>query len=108
MGAEKPKPIKLSLRNQDLSKFAITETHFTPAKFNNGDKANETSIVSSTGNWLVTWNLKRAQKGHVNDYKLKPLEDKIVSNEFRYNTDQNLLVTTKQQVQIQKRKKMIK
>jgi len=105
MGKEKPKPIKLSLRPQDMSKYGITQVQFTPAKFNNGEKANERVIVVGTGDWVVVWDFKRVIRGHLNDYKLKRLGENIVSNEFKFNNDEDLLITTMQQLQIQRTKK---
>jgi len=35
MGKEKPKPMKLQLKAQDIATHRITNLDFTPAKFNN-------------------------------------------------------------------------
>lgn len=70
MRKEKPTPIRLALKTSDIAKFGIKKLNFRPAKFNNftvGGK-DEISIVSSTGDILVTWNFKRIKLGLRPDY----------------------------------------
>lgn len=70
MGKEKPTPIRLALKTSDIAKFGIKKLNFRPAKFNNftvGGK-DEISIVTSTGDVLVTWNFKRIKRGLRPDY----------------------------------------
>lgn len=75
MGKEKPMPRKLQLKVKDLAKFKISGLDFTPAKFNNSNlsSADETSIVTSTGNYLVTWNFKKVSKGKLDAYVIKEM-----------------------------------
>jgi len=79
MGAEKPNPKKLTLRPTDRAKWKVQNLNFTPARFNNGE-GNETSIVTSSGDILVTWNFKKILKGVLNDYKIKKLHSAPVDN----------------------------
>ena len=70
MAKEKPTPIRLTLKPSDVVKFGIKKLSFKPAKFNNftvGGK-DEVSIVTSTGDILVTWNFKRIRRGLRPDY----------------------------------------
>jgi hypothetical protein len=49
-------PLKLTLDQKDMIKNQMKNIDFTPGTFNNGDMINESSIVTSTGKFLVTWN----------------------------------------------------
>jgi len=55
------------------------DINFTSAKFNNGDNINETSIVSSTGDFLITWNFNFVKRGVLNKYKIKNLRGVLPS-----------------------------
>ena len=69
MGKEKPNPKKLQIRAQDIAKHSIRNICFKPARFNNFSSAGEeTSIVTSTGDFLITWNFKKIKRGILNDY----------------------------------------
>jgi hypothetical protein len=72
MGKEKPSPIKLQLDVRDLAKHKIGSLNFTGAHFNNYNKSNlsHTSIVTSTGPFVVTWNLKRVVHRLRNQYTI--------------------------------------
>lgn len=61
-------------------KYNLIDLNFTPARFNNGDNINETSIVSSAGDYLITWNFKYVQRGFLNKYKIKKLPNHAVDN----------------------------
>lgn len=63
-----------------MAKYGIKEVNFTPARFNNGDNVNEDSIVTSTGQFLVTWNFLKVRKGHLMSYKITKLPQRSVDN----------------------------
>ena len=105
MGKEKPAPKKLSIKPQDRVKFKINEINFTPAKFNNGDHVSETSIVSSTGDFLITWNFNYVKRGVLNKYKIKKLPNYVVNNQFQFNHDEKVLVTLPKTITVETRKK---
>eukprot|EP01071_Lankesteria_metandrocarpae_P005391 Lankesteria_metandrocarpae@DN3977_c0_g1_i2.p1 len=58
LGKNKPAPRYLRLRVADIKAYGLTDISFTPAKFS-GD---EESIVSSTGNLAVIWDLRSVMK----------------------------------------------
>jgi hypothetical protein len=75
----KPEPFKLTIDPKDIVKNQIKQINFTPAKFNNGDDVHETSIVTSSGKFLVTWNFEKVKKGHLRGgYKIKNLKSRAV------------------------------
>lgn len=64
MGKDKPNPIKLQIRLEDLARLQV-QVDFTPAKFNNytiTGFTEETSIVTTTGDYLITWNFAKIRK----------------------------------------------
>ena len=53
----------------DIAKYKIKCLDLKPAKFNNfGSNGEESSIVTSTGDILVTWNFMKVKKGILNQY----------------------------------------
>ena len=110
MGKEKPTPIRLCLKTSDIAKFGIKKLSFRPAKFNNftvGGK-DEISIVTSTGDILVTWNFKRIRRGLRPDYQIKRLITAPVDNQFQIDHEEKILVTDDKQVGIWTRSKKTK
>jgi hypothetical protein len=79
MGQQKPIPKRLQLLPEDFKKTGPVD--FTTAHFNTGCDG-EVWIVTSTGRFLITWNFRRVQQGHLTDYIMKEEEEKIVENQF--------------------------
>ena len=83
MGKEKPNPLKLQIKATDIAKYRIGSIDFKPAKFNNfSSSGEESSVVTSTGNFLITWNFKKVRRGILKDYQVKALETNPVDNQF--------------------------
>ena len=93
MGKEKQKPRKLKLLNSDVVKFGLNDFSFTKATFNNAADLPESLIVASIGNYIVVWKLKKVAKGNLGDYEIKKLPHSVVASEWRFNTENGLLVT---------------
>ncbi|EEB07252.2 Vid27 family protein [Schizosaccharomyces japonicus yFS275] len=92
----KPKPKRLQLSPQHIAMMQSElqgSTSFTPGKFNTGIEATETTIVSSIGPYLITWNLERVKRGKTDKYKIRRYEAEIKADDFRFGTDRNLIVT---------------
>lgn len=85
MRKAKPVPKRLTISNKDIAKYKIRNMDLTPARFNNGDNIQEDSIVSSTGNYLITWNFLKVKKGNLQAYKIKKLPERAVDNQFQFN-----------------------
>lgn len=93
MGKEKPNPKKLQIHVKDLAKYKISSVDFTTARFNNFNNDGEhTSIVASTGKYLITWNLKMLLKNKLRAYKITeiPGGEKAVDTQFMFNTDEKI------------------
>lgn len=107
MGKEKPDPIRLVLKTSDMAKHGIKKLSFRPAKFNNftvGGK-DEISIVTSTGDFLVTWNFKRIKLGLRAEYRIVKLLTTPVDNQFQVDHEEKILVTDDKEVGIKTRSK---
>mmetsp|Transcript_10168 Transcript_10168/g.25514 ORF Transcript_10168/g.25514 Transcript_10168/m.25514 type:complete len:694 (-) Transcript_10168:128-2209(-) len=79
-------PKKLQLRPQDLAKHRITSVSFTPAHFNAGSSL-EKAIVTSTGPFIITWNLRKVKAGATDAYVIREYADRVVADEFAYDND---------------------
>jgi len=92
MGKQKPIPRRLQLRREHIIEMG-GKISFTPARFNTGpDK--ETSIVTSTGPFVVTWNFRKVKQNHLNEYQIKEYKEVVVADQFRYGNDKAIVVAT--------------
>ncbi|WBW72543.1 WD repeat protein, Vid27 family, conserved protein [Schizosaccharomyces osmophilus] len=91
----KPKPKRLQLSPQHVAmmqgelKDGIS---FTTAKFNTGIDAKETTIITSVGPYLISWNLDLVKRGKLDKYKLRRYQANIQAEDFRFGTDKNMIV----------------
>lgn len=108
MGKEKPNPKKLTLQPKDIAKYQISNINFKPARFNNFTSAGEeSSIVSSTGDYLITWSFKHIKRGQLNRYKIQKLHTKPIDSQFQVNNDEKIIVTDEATVGFQVRNKKV-
>ena len=97
----KPRPRRLALTPEHVAQF-YHETgkpvDFTPAKFNTGEGAEETSIITATGPYIVEWNLKRVLRGMKAPYKIKRYEEEVKADNFKFGSDKNVIVALPNEV----------
>lgn len=91
MGSQKPVPKRLQLKPEHLA-YMGGNVAFTPARFSTG-QGEERSIITSTGPYVVTWNLRRVKQGRLWDYQIRKYEDNVVADNFRYGQDRSIVVT---------------
>src|ERR1700753_1253692 len=97
----KPQPRRLALTPAHVAQFqheTKTPISFTPAKFNTGPSSEETTIVTSTGPFVVTWSLKKVLKGQKDPYSIKRYVDDVKADNFRFNTDKGIIVALPNEV----------
>lgn len=97
----KPKPRRLTLNPMHVAQMqAETKSplSFTTAKFNTGLDANETAIVTSTGPFVVTWNLRRTVTGKSDPYQIKRYAEEVKADNFRFGSDKNVIVALPNEV----------
>ena len=98
MGSHKSVPKRLQLKPEHVV-WMGSKISFTPARFNTGDEL-EKSIVTSTGPFVISWNLRRVKAGHLFDYTIKKYADDVVSDNFKYGEDQAIIVAMPDNVEM--------
>ncbi|EPX71571.1 Vid27 family protein [Schizosaccharomyces octosporus yFS286] len=91
----KPKPKRLQLSPQHVAMMQgelKDGVSFTTAKFNTGIDAKETTIISSVGPYLISWNMDLVKRGKTDKYKLRRYQANIQAEDFRFGTDKNMIV----------------
>ena len=63
-------PFRLTILPNDMKKYKIFDITFQPGKFNDNEGDVEKFIIASTGEFLVTWNLKDVLRGFTNKYEV--------------------------------------
>lgn len=99
---EKATPRILRLQPKTLLKYQIKEVNFKNARFDENEKEKEKYIVVSTDELIVSWTLKNVLEGKVDKYQVKQLKDKVVSNEFKYNSEDQVMIITPKEVAVHK------
>lgn len=89
VGKDKPIPKRLQLRPEHLM-YINEEVNFTPAKFST-DEA-EDSIITSTGSYVVKWNLNDVLEGKLYSYQLTKCNDLVVADNFEFGENDNVIV----------------
>ncbi|QIW96323.1 hypothetical protein AMS68_001841 [Peltaster fructicola] len=103
----KPQPRRLTLTPSHVAQFqheTKAPLSFTPAHFNTGDDAKETSIITASGPFVITWSLDKVLKGQRDPYKIKRYGDVIKADNFRFGSDKNILVALPNEVNMVARK----
>jgi hypothetical protein len=88
----KPKPMRLSLEPHHAA--YLGPISFSPARFSTGS-GEESSIVTSTGAYVIRWNFRRVKLGKKFDYVIKRYNDEIVTDSFRFGSDRDIVVVGK-------------
>jgi len=100
-------PILLTLKSEDIILIGgPSELKFTAAKFNVKDE--ETFIVCSTGNWLVTWDFSdllnfqetENKEGLIVPYQLKWYKDEVVADDFTKNEKGEIILAMPDEVKV--------
>ncbi|KAK4132646.1 VID27-domain-containing protein [Trichocladium antarcticum] len=105
----KPQPRRLALTPEHVAQFAYETgkgVNFTPAKFNTGEKAEETSIITATGPYIIEWNLKKVLGGRKAPYLIKRYTDDVKADDFKFGTDKNVIVALPHEVNMVNRARL--
>ncbi|KAJ2079837.1 Vacuolar import and degradation protein 27 [Coemansia sp. RSA 988] len=108
--AKKPAPKRLQLKPEHVV-YMGAPISFTPAKFNQSPDGNssEKTIVTSTGPFVITWNLRRVLgTGRGDAYHIKQYPDIVVADNFRFGQDKSIVVTLPNDVQSVRRSQLAK
>ncbi|KAF3492184.1 Vid27 family protein [Arthroderma uncinatum] len=97
----KPQPRRLGLQPAHVAQFQH-ETKaplcFTPARFNTGLDSSETSIITATGPFIITWNLKKILLGRKDPYTIKRYAEEVKADNFKFGSDKNVIVALPNEV----------
>ncbi len=99
-------PLRLALQPLDIQRYHLDQEVFTYATFNTGSASGcEEAIISSVGMYIIMWNLRQVKRGKLESYTLKQAESKIVVNQFKFDNPDHVLITTQQNVKVERRRK---
>lgn len=90
VGKDKPVPKRLQLKPEHLA-YMNEEIDFTPAKFSTDES--ESSIITSTGSYVIKWNLEDVLNGKPYSYQLAKCNDLIVADNFEFGENSSVIVT---------------
>lgn len=109
---KKPRPIRLTLRPEHVAYMAAESGEhplsFTKAYFNTGIDSTETSIITSTGPYLISWPLRKVAKKKANYeqeqiYSIKKYTQNVVAENFKFGSSSNVVVTLENDVSLANR-----
>lgn len=105
----KPQPRRLGLTPAHVAQFQHetgAPLSFTPAHFNTGEGIDEKSIVTATGPFIVTWDLKKILRGVKDPYNIKRYSDQVKADNFKYGGDKNVIVALPNEVNMVDKKQL--
>lgn len=91
---DKPIPRRLQLLPEHQS-YIGGKVDFSVAKFSMfspQENHEERSIVTSTGNYVITWNMRRVKAGRLFDYQIRRYDEGIVADSFKFGKDREIVV----------------
>ena len=97
----KPQPRRLALQPAHVAQFQHETKQplsFTTARFNTGVDSEETSIITATGPFIITWSLKKIIAGRKDPYTIKRYGEDVKADNFRYGSDKNVIVALPNEV----------
>lgn len=100
---KKPTPYKLTLTPPHIAEFQHQTgkpLSFTPARFNAGPDNKETTIVTATGPFIITWSLKKILEKRKDPYSIKRYSDEVKADNFRFGSDKGIIVALPNEVDL--------
>ena len=98
---DKPQPRRLGLQPAHVAQFQHETGQpisFTPARFNTGVDSAETSIITATGPFIVTWSLRKILAQRKDPYTIKRYEENVMADNFKFGSDKNVIVALPNEV----------
>ncbi|KAK1810929.1 Vacuolar import and degradation protein 27 [Friedmanniomyces endolithicus] len=97
----KPLPRRLGLTPSHVAQFQHETKQplsFTSARFNTGEGKEETTIISATGPFVVTWSMKKVLEGRRDPYSIKRYSEDVKADNFKFGSDKNIVVALPNEV----------
>lgn len=101
----KPIPRRLQLKPHHVA-YMGQGVEFTPARFDVGED-DETSIVTSSGPFVIAWSFEAVKRGKTHDYQIRRYADTVVQDEYGYNS-RNIVVALPHDVALAKKQTLKK
>ena len=60
-------------------------------RFNQKEGQDENAIVTSTGQFVIAWDLAKVKKGKYDAYEIKKYEDHVVQDNFKFGDDKEIV-----------------
>ncbi|KAF2853936.1 vacuolar import and degradation protein-like protein [Plenodomus tracheiphilus IPT5] len=98
---DKPQPRRLALTPAHVAQFqheTKAPISFTTARFNTGLDDKETTIITATGPFIVTWSLKKVLANRKDPYAIKRYAEEVKADNFKFGSDKNLIVALPNEV----------
>lgn len=94
LGQNKPSPVYLSLRMEDIQRYQLRDVDFQPAIFDQNAK----TILTSTGNLSVCWDFTKVKRGQLFAYTLRIMAHYI--KDSKALTDGSVVLAYPQQLSL--------
>ncbi|KAF1979654.1 vacuolar import and degradation protein-like protein [Bimuria novae-zelandiae CBS 107.79] len=98
---DKPQPRRLALTPAHVAQFqheTRAPISFTPARFNTGLASEETTIITATGPFIVTWSLKKVLANRRDPYSIKRYAEEVKADNFKFGSDKGIIVALPNEV----------
>ncbi|GME89439.1 unnamed protein product [[Candida] boidinii] len=92
----KPRPKRLNLSPEHVA-FIRSETgkpiDFTKAHFDTSlNSTSPTTIISSTGPYVITWSIRKLLKGDINPYLIKRYNNDVIADNFKFGDKYDVIL----------------
>lgn len=108
---DKPQPRRLALTPAHVAQFqheTKAPISFTTARFNTGLDDKETTIITATGPFIITWSMKKVIAGRRDPYNIKRYAEEVKADNFKFGSDKNLIVALPNEVDMVARRALQK
>ena len=107
----KPQPRRLGLTPSHVAQFqheTKAPLAFTPARFNTGEGLDETTIITATGPFVITWSMKKVLACRKDPYSIKRYSEEVKADNFRFGSDKNIVVALPNEVDMVARRALMR
>jgi hypothetical protein len=104
-------PRRLALTPAHVAQFqheTKAPISFTTARFNTGLDDKETTIITATGPFIITWSMKKILAKRKDPYNIKRYAEEVKADNFKFGSDKNLIVALPNEVDMVARRALTK
>jgi hypothetical protein len=108
---KKPTPRRLALKPEHTAfiqaQSGANEIKFTKAYFNTGVNNKETSIVTSTGQYVIYWSLRKVLKGESDSYAVNRYQQNVIADNFKFGSKTDVIIALQDDVSMIKKSRLL-